>query len=149
MLNPAYWLNPEGVPKVVTHNHISAIIKYPEEYGFELDYIKSVYKKHNEKLYTEGSARVELILEALERGFIRIRFYKNYWAVSVNNVSKSVDGLLAWLNLIDGKAFGNWHEIRLNISSKNGKSISVRRLEEGELKIFSNSKSFKEYLESL
>jgi hypothetical protein len=70
----AYWIFPDGLILPVNGHHIDEVIKAPSKFGFTLRKIRSIYKKHNEKLYLEGDARIEILKTLLKRGWIRIRY---------------------------------------------------------------------------
>jgi hypothetical protein len=72
----AYWIFPDGSILPVEGHHIDEVIKTPSKFGFTLRKIRSIYKKHNEELYLEGDARIEILRTLLKRGWIRIRYVK-------------------------------------------------------------------------
>lgn len=93
MITSAYWISPQGkVLDVGISKHIDQIIQYPESFGITHDQVKETYTKHNERVGTEGRARDELILYAINSGFIRVRFYKNSrWSITLNNVDSKTN----------------------------------------------------------
>lgn len=78
----ACWINPKGDIIPVTTKHINYIRDNPKEVGItKEDYIE-IFKKFGEKFGWEGKARNELITNAMQRGWIRIRNKKNSgWSV--------------------------------------------------------------------
>jgi len=66
------WLAPTGEIIRVRDNHVSDI------------------QKHGERLGQEGEAREELIKLVLQRGWVRIRNYLNYWSVTVDSLTPNV-----------------------------------------------------------
>jgi hypothetical protein len=74
MKHEAYWIFPDEVILPVEGHHIDEVIKVPDKFGFTLRKIKSIYEKHNEKLYLEGNARIEILKTLLKRGWVRIRY---------------------------------------------------------------------------
>lgn len=95
----AYWISPRGEVLPVATNHIDIVIKHPEKFGLTLRKIQDTYDRHNEPMGMEGNAREEIILELLNKGFIRIRRYKNQYSLNIGRMSKKVkDILFDWAN---------------------------------------------------
>ena len=83
----AYFIQPHGGQVIyVPHSHISLVISNPEKFHLNFDYVRAIYEKFGEKLGLEGRARREILLHLIDKGFIRIRKYKNYWKVSVKDL---------------------------------------------------------------
>ncbi len=93
----AYWIHPEGeVVNISTDTHISWVIKQPEYFGLTTAAIEECYHRHDERMWTEGKAREEIILNLLDQGFIRVRLYPNrHWSVSANKWEAQTMQLLA------------------------------------------------------
>ena len=51
-------------------------------FGFTRADVESAYDHHDEPLYSEGRAREELILDAVRRGWVRIRRYRSSYSVT-------------------------------------------------------------------
>jgi len=86
-----YWISPYGEVFPVDQNHINTIIENPGKFGYTGDEIKSIYKKHKEVIGSEGNAREEIILDAVRKGWIRVRCYKNVtWTVNIHRLNKRV-----------------------------------------------------------
>ncbi len=84
----AFFICPHGEILFVGGNHIGLVIKHPARFGLDLHVIEERYKMHNERLYTEGKARAEILLELVRNGWIRLRRYPNqYWDVTVKTWS--------------------------------------------------------------
>ena len=88
MAQPAYWLSPDGKAIPVDERHIHYVIQAPEKFGLDSDYIKSIYKKHKEKMFTEGNAREEIIVGLMRKGWIRIRYvpYQDFYTIQVSKL---------------------------------------------------------------
>lgn len=133
----AYWIDPKGVIFDVNTNHIGAIIKNPSKFKTTSKHIQDTYDKYGERLGQEADARVDLIFEALAIGFIRIRLYRQYWAVTVDKLDKPTrKKLLAWTqNEIVHKKTGKYFPVKLNIVNNHRKEreVSVRKLDNGKL----------------
>jgi len=72
----AYWISPDGVITSLPHKiHIEAIIKDPERFGFTQEEVQAKFDKYGEHPSQEGRAREELMVDAMNRGWIRIRKY--------------------------------------------------------------------------
>jgi len=63
--------------------HITDIWHNPEKFGFTPDQITALHAKHGERRGQEGKAREELMLDAMNRGWMRIRKRSrpDYWIV--------------------------------------------------------------------
>ncbi len=80
------WLTPQGGILALGDNvHVLEIIRTPERFGTSSDYIEACYRDAEEPVGCEGLARERLILECLERGWVRVRNYDNYWAVTLDS----------------------------------------------------------------
>jgi len=71
----AFFISPKGEIKEVPIRHIVAIVKEPKFFGLTIEYVKTVFKKHNEEVGWEGYARNEIILDLLKDDWIRLRFF--------------------------------------------------------------------------
>jgi hypothetical protein len=94
----AYWISPTGKAINVGTNHVTAIIKNPKTFGMTSDHVKAIFDKFNEPIGQEGKAREELILELVNKGWIRIRRYRNEgYSVTIGSMTKKVkDILFSW-----------------------------------------------------
>ncbi len=81
----AYWISPEGAIISVVKSHIDLIFDNPSLFELEMDYIKSVYDRHNEEYRIEGKAREEILLLLFQKGWIRVRRYHRpcHWSLNV------------------------------------------------------------------
>lgn len=72
----AFWMRGDaGLFLSVKECHVKTIISNPEMFGTTLKDIKSVYKKFKEPVGTEGNAREQIMLKAMQKGWIRGREY--------------------------------------------------------------------------
>lgn len=76
-------------------NHVGYICDEPRKFGFTRDELEAAYGKYNEPLYSEGRAREELILDAIRRGFVRIRLVPNVcWKINVHEFDARTQAVL-------------------------------------------------------
>ncbi len=133
----AYWILPTGKIYDVNTNHIGAIIKNPKMFKTNKKHIEDTYAKYGERMGQEADARVDLILETLKLGFVRIRLYKTYWAITIDKLdAKTRKILLSWTNdKFAHKKMGMYQPVKLNIASshRNEREVSVRKLSDGKL----------------
>jgi hypothetical protein len=108
----AYWMNKYGklidvinVPERkggdFSDKHIGAILRDPEIFGLSEDYIKEVYEKYGESISHEGKAREEIMINVIESGWVRIRYYhsKSYWTIQCGKFDKNTkENIWAFLN---------------------------------------------------
>jgi len=90
----AFWISPEGEVMSIDGNHIESIHKDPEKFGFNKEEIEDIYAKHGENpKYSgmEGKAREELMVDAMNRGWIRIRRYNrpDFYSIQTGRHDKS------------------------------------------------------------
>ena len=97
----AFFISPDNgffdLSKNNVSNHIGLIINNPEKFGVTTNYIQSIYEKYNEKTGTEGSAREEIILEIVKKGWIRGRHYlgrNDYWSINVYEATKRNEAVI-------------------------------------------------------
>lgn len=95
------WIDPKGRILDFGVTHIQAIIQYPLKFGLSRKEVLSTFETEGEKLGTEGKAREKLIRRVIQRGFVRIRFQKNYVSVTVDRLDKKTKTvLLRWAELV-------------------------------------------------
>jgi hypothetical protein len=126
LLGNAYFIHPCGGQVIyVPHSHISLVISNPEKFNLNFDYIKTIYEKYGEKIGLEGRARREILLHLIDRGFIRIRKYKNHWKVNVKDLymDDAAIFLHRWAKSIIG-ATDDFH-IEVIIEQRNGEVIKT------------------------
>lgn len=63
------------------------MIKKPDKFGFNKDFIEFVYNNYGERIGTEGKAREQIMLSLFNEGWIRIRQYKQFWSINVKKFS--------------------------------------------------------------
>jgi len=83
----AFFISPAGEIIPVPVRHIVAIAKDPGLFELTDDYIKRIYKKHNENVGWEGYARNEIILDLLKKNWVRLRFFcrSGTWRLQIFN----------------------------------------------------------------
>ena len=90
----AFFISPDGLLIRVPQNHIGTVINDPGRFGLTMNDIQTVYERHGEPMGIEGEARKEILLKIIKDGWIRIRRYRNYWSVTVENLTPASQGLL-------------------------------------------------------
>lgn len=133
----AYWIDDKGKIFDVGTNHVTSIIKNPSHFKTTTKHVTDTYAKYGERIGQEAEARKDLIFEALKLGFVRIRAYRGYWAITVDKLdSKTRSKIKMWANTKEvHKKFGVYHPVKLNIVNNHRKEreVSVRKLEDGKL----------------
>jgi hypothetical protein len=114
----AYWISPEGKIMSLGHGyHIDSILKDPEKFGFTEEKLEEIYAKHGETLGTEGKAREEVMIDAMNRGWIRIRRYNrpDFYSIQTGRFGKSFQRRLAdWvMNMIQSGDAHKYSELRI------------------------------------
>ena len=106
MEGKAYWYNNQNLFDIGAKKHVHYIIDYPDIFSLRQDDILSTYAFYNEKLYSEGKAREDLIKKVTEHGWIRLRHYQtpiDYWSIQCYDTHKQKEDLfsivMALLNL--------------------------------------------------
>ena len=69
----AYWYKKGKLIAIQGQYHIEDICKNPEIFGLTKNIIKSIYKKNKETVGVEGNSREEIMIKAMDNGWIRIR----------------------------------------------------------------------------
>ena len=69
---------------------------------------------------TEGNAREEIIKKALKQGFVRIRRYKNWWSITVNNLdTRTKKNLSNWAELAkEDKSTGGYFPVKIYLAGR-------------------------------
>jgi hypothetical protein len=71
----AFWVS--GETWVDAHgDHLKPILDEPDKFGLSHERLEEVYDQHGETLGAEGRARDQLIREAAEKGWVRVRRYR-------------------------------------------------------------------------
>ena len=79
------WVTPQGGIRALAQNvHILEVIRAPEEFGTTSEHIVACYRDTGEPVGFEGVARERIILECLQRGWVRGRNYDNYWEITLD-----------------------------------------------------------------
>lgn len=114
-INLGLWLSPDGDYIKVDSNHVADIISNPSKFGVTSEFIQQLYAKHNERMGVEGNAREELIKLVLQRGWVRIRNYRNYWSVTVDRLNpKVVNNIRNWVDsFIQRDIMGKYADIKV------------------------------------
>jgi hypothetical protein len=100
---PAFWISPDGKLIPVYKTHIHEVIDYPLAFGLTDKYVKGLYKKYKEPLYSESTARCEIVANLIRKGWIRIRYRPSRFFYSIELLSltkKTKDYLWAWASEI-------------------------------------------------
>ena len=108
-MKKAFWIDNEGKYFEVEKTHIDFIFENLTLFGFTHDFLKSVYDKHNEKYRFEGKARQEIILKAIDNGWIRVRWNENkgyfHWSINCKDYSKDRDRIEKFIEAGKEKGF--------------------------------------------
>jgi hypothetical protein len=80
----AFWISPDGRLIPVIDNHIGAVIRDQNIFGLTTDDIEAEYAKENEQIGIEGRARRRIILDLVQRGWIRVRMFPRTGSWTVN-----------------------------------------------------------------
>ena len=118
MLGKGYWAIDRHYIEVTNDKHIEAIIKNPKIFGLTDKIVTDVFKKHKEKVGTEGNAREELIIMASKSGAIRVRHYlkPDYWSVQFDEWKKrrkDIKYFIEWA-VLDAKIMGKYETVVLH-----------------------------------
>jgi hypothetical protein len=71
----AYWVDPYGtVIPLTSDRHIHEIMANPDKFGLTTKEIEAVFKKHKEKMGTEGKAREDIMSALIKQGWGRVRY---------------------------------------------------------------------------
>lgn len=103
MINGCYWISPNGQIFPAAGTHISDIIADPTRFGTTQKAIESVYSRFGEHMGSEGQAREELIVDALKRGWIRLRKYPKglRWGITIWHMTPNQRKFLKkWANAV-------------------------------------------------
>jgi hypothetical protein len=123
----AYWISPSGeITGTQGVKHISNIIQSPERFGFTNDQIEAIHKELKERPGQEGEARDLLMIDALKRGWIRIRKrnYPDYYSIQYAENRTTHRRLTNWV--LDMFNAGHVHsntELRLIPIDNNPKKV--------------------------
>lgn len=116
-LSILYWISPYGkILKQSNTTHIQQVVKNPQVFGLQKDYIEKVYKRHNEIIGNEGNAREEIMDVLFKRGFIRARLYVNqFWSITLSNFNRKAKKSLAkWAeDASKDKSSGKYMPVRI------------------------------------
>jgi len=83
-----FWIKDNLIIEITGSSHIGIITLHPKLFEMTLKSVKHLFKKHHEKLFTEGNAREELIKLAAQNAWIRVRKYPTYWSIQFNDLKK-------------------------------------------------------------
>lgn len=79
-----FWISPVGLAVQVSPTHIGAVCLFPRKFGYTKAEVEAVYARFGEPLFLEGDARREILFELIQRGWTRVRHYRNSgWTVNI------------------------------------------------------------------
>lgn len=87
------WVDAQG-------DHLKPILNEPEKFGLSQKRLTEVYEQHGESLGAEGRARDQLIREAAEKGWVRVRRYRepaNRIVIQGYNIDSKFSSIRAFL----------------------------------------------------
>ena len=85
----AYWLNPHGAIIGIHTTHIDYITSHPSIFNTTKNAILKLYKRFGERLGQEGDAREKLMIGAIKKGWIRIRYTDRHgWIAQTYSMDK-------------------------------------------------------------
>lgn len=97
----AYFISPNGEIIYAPVTHINTIIRHPKKFGLNSEFIEHIYDFYGEKIGQEGKAREQILISLLNKGWIRLRRYRNFWSVNVVNFSSKIKSYLQkWANML-------------------------------------------------
>ncbi len=105
LMGVAFFISRAGEIIRVPDNHIGAAIRDPEHFGLTLGEIEAAYMKCGERMGIEGTARREILLKVIRKGWIRVRRYRNYWSITADALTDDAQELLQdWAkNMLRGR----------------------------------------------
>jgi hypothetical protein len=92
MTRVAFFISPTDDVIHVPLNHISTVIGDPKTFGLTRQEIQAAYDNQGERVGVEGEARRELLLRIIDKDWIRIRRYRNFYSVTAKDLS-------SWVNI--------------------------------------------------
>ena len=99
--NAAFFISPKGDIIYTPTKHIESVLRYPEKFGLDRDFIEYIHDFYNEKLGQEGKAREQILLSLFKKGWMRLRRYRSFWSINVKMYSNKVkDYLQKWASLL-------------------------------------------------
>jgi len=109
------WLSPDGDYIQVGSNHANDIIHNPSKFGVTSEFVEKLYKKHGESFMQEGNAREELIKLVLQRHWVRIRNYRNYWSVTVDKLTPKIkENIRNWVaTFVEKDIMGKFADLKI------------------------------------
>mgnify|MGYP005855088163 FL=1 len=114
-INLGLWISPQGDIIKTSRFHAADIIENPEQFGMTFERIKTLYDKHGENFEQEGEAREEMIKLVLQRGWIRVRNYRNYWSVTVYSLTPKIKEIIKrWVStFVESETMGKFADLKI------------------------------------
>ena len=89
VVTAAFFISPSGEIIFVGTTHIAQVISNPEKFDMSFETIKKVYQQYGERIGLEGKARREILIFLINQGWIRLRRYREYWKVNLNDLNNT------------------------------------------------------------
>ena len=105
----AYWLKGSSIIPVPTL-HISMVVENPEKFGYTTEELKQIFDDFNEPYGHEGNARIKIIKDLMNKGWIRVRYTgkNDLWTLETNVLSnKNKDSIWSFFTLMTGHDLGD------------------------------------------
>jgi len=83
----AFFISPSGEIIYVGTTHIAQVISNPEKFDMSFEAIEKIYQQYGERIGLEGKARREILIFLINHGWIRLRRYREYWKVNLNDLN--------------------------------------------------------------
>jgi len=79
-----FWISPAGLAVQVSPTHVGAVCLFPRKFGYTQAEVEAAYARFGDALCVEGAARREILFELIQRGWTRVRHYRNLgWTVNI------------------------------------------------------------------
>jgi len=96
----AFWISPCDLAYKIKTTHIAYILADAELFNFTKEWLLSIYQKYNEKIGFEGKARREIMITAINTGWIRVRFKPRdgIWRVECRDITAQLKSIQSFVS---------------------------------------------------
>lgn len=97
----AFFISPKGEILYTPLTHIQMVIRYPEKFGMNRDFIDHIHMMYGERVGQEGKAREQILLSLFKQGWIRLRRYRQFWTINVTSLTSKIKGYIQkWASML-------------------------------------------------
>lgn len=121
-----WWISPKGeLREVKQENHVTEILANPEAFGTTREAVEQAHERHGERLGIEGKARHEVMVKAMEGGWIRVRDSSPGISMELIDIDRRRDYIQQAMSLLQSRGKVHYNDPVLITDVMSGKQVFI------------------------